>query len=312
MGDIIWNLILMAAGFALLIKGSDFVVDGACGIATKLKIPQVIIGLTIVAFGTSAPEAAVSFNSALEGSADITVGNILGSNILNIFIILGASAIITPLTVNKNIVKADIPVMIGATLLLFALGIDGSVSFSDALILLVGLVGYMTYLFMIARKNTDEDKIGKIKIMPMWRAVLLTVIGIAGIIFGSELSVDGATKLAMIFGISERVIGLTVVALGTSLPELFTSISAAKKHNADIAIGNVVGSNILNVLFIVGVSGVIAPVSFVATFMLDMAVVIIASFLIYVMCVFNDKLSKISGIVMLGSYVVYFLFLLLE
>ena len=309
---LVGNLLLMGLGFLLLIKGADFVVDGASGIARKLNIPKIIIGLTIVAMGTSAPEAAVSIASALAGSTDITVGNIVGSNILNIFIILGASAVIASLGVTRSVIEIDIPVMIGASVLLLCLGVDGKVSFSDALILLLGFIGYMTYLFMIAKNKIQDEDDKNEKQLKLWQAIVFTVGGITAIVIGSDISVDAATEIAKTLGVSERVIGLTIVALGTSLPEFVTSVAAAKKNNVDIALGNVVGSNIINILLIIGLSGVIAPVTFVSTFLIDMAVVILAGFLVYGVCVSRKKIDRTTGIIMLVLYGAYFLFLLFE
>ncbi len=309
---LVGNLLLMGLGFLLLIKGADFVVDGASGIARKLNIPKIIIGLTIVAMGTSAPEAAVSIASAFAGSTDITVGNIVGSNILNIFIILGASAVIASLGVTRSVIEIDVPVMIGASVLLLCLGLDGKVSFSDALILLLGFIGYMTYLFMIAKNKIQDEDDKNEKQLKLWQAIVFTVGGITAIVIGSDISVDAATEIAKTLGVSERVIGLTIVALGTSLPEFVTSVAAAKKNNVDIALGNVVGSNIINILLIIGLSGVIAPVTFVSTFLIDMAVVILAGFLVYGVCVSRKKIDRTTGIIMLVLYGAYFLFLLLE
>ena len=352
----VWfNIFLLAVGFIFLAKGADFFVDGASGVAEKLKIPQIIIGLTIVAMGTSAPEAAVSISAAIEGNADITIGNIVGSNILNILIILGISSAISRLAVGKDTVFVDIPVMLGATVLLFLLGIDGEIGLVDGIVFLVVFIAYMAYLFIVARKNINkreaavlgqgtarplpqteapiadgearaatspaapeaagkegegdgEAKVGKKR--PLILLIVMTAVGLAMIIFGSNFTVDSATFLAREMGVSERFIGLTVVALGTSLPELFTSVTAAIKKNADIAIGNIVGSNIFNILFIVGLSSVITPVPYEAHFLVDAAIAFAAAMILWVPCILNKSIYRITGIVMLVAYCGYFAYLL--
>ena len=316
--DMIFQLLILALGFVCLVKGADWFVDGAVGIATKFGIPQIVIGLTIVAMGTSAPEAAVSITAALQGSADITIGNVVGSNILNILIILGLSALIYPLKVEKTTIWVDIPVMIGATILLFALGYDGTVSRLDAGILLVIFAAYLGFLFFLTKKNKSEEKLltssdiekenssEPEKKLSLPKALILTAIGLGLIILGSNFAVDAATAIARMVGLSERFIGLTIVALGTSLPELFTSVSASIKKNSDIAIGNIVGSNIFNILFIVGLSGLIIPVPFEAAFRFDTLVALGAAAMLFVFALPKKRLPKIAGLVMLLSYAVYF------
>ena len=306
---IIINILLLALGFTMLAKGADWFVEGSCGIAVKLKIPQIIIGLTIVAMGTSAPEAAVSISSALKGNADIAIGNVVGSNILNILIILGISAVITPLIIAKSTKTIDIPVMIGATVLLLILGIDGSIGMLDGIIFLAAFISYMVYLFFAARKKANTSTCSGSE-MSLVKSVVFTIIGLAVIIIGSNVSIDSATFLALKMGISERFIGLTVVALGTSLPELFTSVTAACKKNADIAIGNIVGSNIFNILFILGITSVIHTVPFVADFRVDTIIAIGAALLLLICCLVFKKLNRISGIIMLSCYAAYFIYLL--
>ena len=316
--DTIFQLLILALGFVCLVKGADWFVDGAVGIATKFGIPQIVIGLTIVAMGTSAPEAAVSITAALQGSADITIGNVVGSNILNILIILGLSALIYPLKVEKTTIWVDIPVMIGATILLFALGYDGTVSRLDAGILLVIFAAYLGFLFYLTKKNKSEEKLltssdiekenseETEKKLSLPKALILTAIGLGLIILGSNFAVDAASAIARMVGLSERFIGLTIVALGTSLPELFTSVSASIKKNSDIAIGNIVGSNIFNILFIVGLSGLIIPVPFEAAFRFDTLVALGAAVMLFVFALPKKRLPKIAGLVMLLSYAVYF------
>lgn len=305
---ILIQILLLALGFTMLIKGADWFVDGASGIATKFGIPQLVIGLTIVAMGTSAPEAAVSISAAIGGSADITIGNIVGSNILNIFIILGISAVITTLAVASSTIKYETPFMILVTVLLLVLGLDGTIGLIDGIILIIAFIAYLTYLFIMAKKNKEEQP--EAKQMAIWKAILLTIIGLALIIIGSNVTVDAATAIATAFGVSERFIGLTIVALGTSLPELFTSVSAARKHNADIAIGNIVGSNIFNILFVVGISSVIIPVPFASNFIFDTIVATVAAALLLVCCLKTKSLKRPAGILMLICYAAYFIMIL--
>ena len=307
--QIILQLALLALGFVMLVKGSDWFVDGAAGIAAKFRIPQIIIGLTIVAMGTSAPEAAVSITAATAGSADITVGNVVGSNILNVLVILGLASAIIPIAVGKSTLKIDIPFMIAISAIFLLLGWDGTITRIDGLVLIALFAGYIGYMIWEAiHSNEDGDEI---KDMPIWKLLLSTVIGMALIIFGADVAVDAATKLAQIFGMSERFIGLTVVALGTSLPELFTSVTAARKGNADIAIGNIVGSNIFNILFVVGLSSMIIDVPFAPNFRIDMAVAVAAALFLWVASLKKGQLARWAGVTMLLGYVGYFVYLLM-
>ena len=306
--NIILQLLLLTVGFVMLVKGSDWFVDGAASIAAKFRIPQIIIGLTIVAMGTSAPEAAVSITAASAGSADITVGNIVGSNILNVLIILGLSAAIIAVPIGKSTQKIDAPFMIAISGIFLLLGWDGAITRMDGVILLFLFVSYMGYMIWSALHSNEEGD--EIKDMKIWQMILATVGGLALVVWGADVAVDAATELATIFGMSERFIGLTVVALGTSLPELFTSVTAARKGNADIAIGNIVGSNIFNILFVVGLSSMIIDVPFAANFRIDMAVAIAAPLFMWLASMKGMKLVRWHGIVMLLGYVAYFLYLL--
>ena len=310
--DILWKLMMLALGFVLLVKGADWFVDGAAGIANKFKIPQLIIGLTIVAMGTSAPEAAVSISAALKGSAEITIGNIVGSNILNILIILGLTAVITPVAVAKSTIRVDIPFMLGISALLLIQGLDGSVTLLDGIVLLVVFAGYLTYLVVNARKNPEQLEEEQIKNQSIWMCLLWTAVGLVAIILGSNFSVDAASNIARILGLSERFIGLTIVALGTSLPELVSSVMAARKGNADIAIGNIVGCNIFNILFVVGLSSVIVSVPFASAFIVDMIVAIGAGVLLWIFSLHKKKLIPIHGVVFLLAYAGYFAYLMMK
>ena len=306
--EIVVSLLWLIVGFVLLVKGADWFVDGSASLAAKLGIPQLVIGLTVVAMGTSAPEAAVSISSAIAGSAGITIGNIVGSNILNILIILGLSSVIVSIAVAKQCVYIDMPVMIGITALLLVLGLDGAVTIIDAVILLVTFVSYLVYLFIYSKKNKPQEE--EIKLMSVPKSLIFALLGLAMIVIGSDRTVEGATGVAKAIGLSDRIIGLTVVALGTSLPELFTSVSAARKGNADIAIGNIVGSNIFNILFVVGISGVIINVPFEPKFIVDMSIAFASSLLLFLFCIKGKKLTRTHGIIMLLGYAAYFVYLL--
>ena len=309
--EIVLQFLLLALGFAMLVKGSDWFVDGACGIAEKFRIPQLIIGLTIVAMGTSAPEAAVSITAASKGSADITIGNIVGSNILNVMVILGLSAAIVPLAVAKSTVRVELPFMIGISILFCLLGIDGTVTFLDGVILVVFFLAYLGYLLWSAKKNPEDVEEEAAKNLPLWKALLFTAIGLGLVILGSNFAVDAASALARIFGMSERLIGLTIVALGTSLPELFTSVTAARKGNADIAIGNIVGSNVFNILFVVGLSALIIPVPFAASFLIDGVIAVASALFLLLVCLKKLKMPRWAGFVMLVGYAAYLAYLIM-
>ena len=308
---LILEFVMLAIGFALLVKGADWFVEGASGIADKFGIPQLVIGLTIVAMGTSAPEAAVSITAALKGNADITVGNVVGSNILNIFIILGIASVITSIAVAKTTIRYEIPIMLGITFLLLACGMTGGkITLIEGVIMLVCFVGYLSYMFVMMKKGEMQAEEIEQTGAPIWKMLLMGVVGLGLVIFGSDITVDAATAIAKAFGLSERFIGLTIVALGTSLPELFTSVLAAMKGKADIAIGNIVGSNIFNILFVVGISALIIPVSFANSFVFDCIVAVAAGVVLWVCTFKNRKLTRGGGIFMLLCYVAYFIYLL--
>lgn len=311
--DILLQLLLLVAGFVMLIKGADWFVDGASKLADKFGIPQLVIGLTIVAMGTSMPEAAVSISAAAKGSAEITIGNVLGSNILNILIILGVTSVIRAISVQKSTIRYEMPFVIFVSVLLALLGLfDGTVSRLEGVILWIFMIVYLLYLLHMAKKGQPlEDDVPKLseKDTPV-KLVLLILIGIAMIVLGSDITVDAATAIARIFGMSERFIGLTIVALGTSLPELVTSVTAAIKGKSDIAVGNIVGSNIFNILFVVGTTALITPVAYSYSFTVD-SVVAIASAVLLLICVIpKKKLTRPAGILMLAAYAAYFVYLI--
>ena len=312
--EVVIQLVLLAIGFVLLVKGADWFVDGASKVAEKFGIPQLVIGLTIVAIGTSLPEAAVSVSAALKGSAEITIGNVVGSNIMNVLLILGVTSIITPIAVQRSTVKYELPFVIVISALLMWIGYtDNVVGRFDGVILWGLLLCYMFYLLLMAKKGQDssEENEGGDKPMPVWKMILLIIVGAVMIVFGSDVAVDAATELARIFGMSERLIGLTIVAFGTSLPELVTSATAAIKGKADIAVGNIVGSNIFNILFVVGTSALITPVTYAANFFVDSIVCIATVVLLWVLVVKNKRLGRLGGACMLVCYAAYFAYLIM-
>lgn len=309
--EIVLNIVLLVVGFAMLVKGADWFVDGAAGIAEKFGIPQLVVGLTIVAMGTSAPEAAVSITAALKGTADIAVGNVVGSNILNILIILGLTGFITNVAVQKSTLFCEIPYMLGITVALLFMGMHGgSINLVEGIILWVLFIIYLAYLFVMAKKgkqSADESKESR----PVWKLLIAAIVGGVVVVWGSNITVDSATALAEIIGLSEKFIGLTIVALGTSLPELVTSVTAAKKGNADIAIGNIVGSNIFNILFVLGTSALIIPITFEPGFVIDSIIAVAAGVLLWISTIKSKKLTRPWGIVMLVCYAAYFVYLLM-
>ena len=303
--DLVLQFALLALGFVLLGKGADWFVEGAAGIAAKFGIPQLVIGLTIVAMGTSAPEAAVSIAASLKGSADITIGNVVGSNIMNILVILGCASVITPLLLARSTARIEIPFVIAITALLYFQGMDGVISFFDGVILCVGFVVYLLYLYRMAVHSAPPEEEEQGEEMSLGKCILWTLGGLAVIIAGSNVTVNAATAIAVFMGLSERIIGLTIVALGTSLPELFTSVTAARKGNADIAIGNIVGSNIFNILFVVALSALIVDIPFDKAFTFDSYAAIFAAVLLWLCVLPKERLARWAGALMLVCYGAY-------
>ena len=297
------NIILLVLGFILLLKGADWFVDGASSIASRFGIPQLIIGLTIVAMGTSLPEAFVSITAALKSNAAITIGNVVGSNILNVGIILGITALIRPLHIQNSTIKYEMPFMILATFVLILLGINTTISRLDGIIMWLFFLGYLYYIFKMSKNQMEETEIKQTN-------PLFIPLGLVCLMIGSNFAVDAATNIAISLGVSQRFIGLTIVALGTSLPELVTSVTAAKKGNADIAIGNIIGSNIFNILFVVGSSALITPVPFESHFIIDSFVAILIGLVLYLCTKKTRVLDKKAGILLLVTYSIYFIYLL--
>lgn len=308
--ELLIQVVLLVVGFTMLVKGADWFVDGAAGIAVKFGIPQLVVGLTIVAMGTSAPEAAVSITGAMNGAADIAVGNVLGSNILNVLIILGLTGFITNVAIQKSTLMIEMPFMLAITVIFAIVGLnDGNVGFVDGIILWALFIAYLAYLFILAKKG-NQDEEDEPETRPVWKLILLGVVGAAIVVWGADITVGAATTIASALGLSERFIGLTIVALGTSLPELVTSVTAAKKGNCDIAIGNIVGSNIFNILFVIGTSSLIIPIIFEATFLVDAIIALASGVLLWVATVRKKMLTRPWAIVMLLGYAAYFVYLI--
>lgn len=310
--EIVIQIALLAIGFAMLMKGADWFVEGASGVADKLGIPLIVIGLTIAAMGTSLPEAAVSISAAIRGSAGITIGNIVGSNIMNVLVILGFTGVIRRVSVQKTTIRYEIPFTIVITILLAAMGLyDQKIGRLEGVVLWACMILYLGYLYWLTKHGVPLEDMPEVdKKEPLWKMLLMIVVGIVMIVWGSDISVDAATELAKMFGMSERLIGLTIVAFGTSLPELVTSVTAAIKGKADLAVGNIVGSNIFNILFVVGTTALITPVVYSSDFMVD-SLVAIGTMVLLLICVVRKKeLGRTAGIVMLAAYAGYFVYLL--
>lgn len=315
--DMLINIVLLVVGFVLLIKGADVFVDGASKLAAKLHVPQIVIGLTIVAFGTSAPEAAVSIASAFKGTAGIAIGNIIGSNICNVLLILGMSGVIGLLAVKKNTFRYETPFVIVISIVLLLLGHFGNgISRLDGVILWIFFLGFLFYLYRLTKKGEDTavDDVPELTEKDrVWKMILMIVIGLVAIVFGSQITIDGASGIAKEFGVSDRVIGLTIVAIGTSLPELVTSVMASRKGKNDIAIGNIIGSNIFNILFVLGTAALVAPnaIPFDPAFLID-GIISIAAIVLFLAFVARKKqLPKWGAAIMLASYIGYMIYVIL-
>ncbi|MBE5863517.1 MAG: calcium/sodium antiporter [Lachnospiraceae bacterium] len=306
------NIGLLVLGFVLLMKGADWFVDGAASIADRLGIPQLVIGLTIVAMGTSLPEAAVSISAAMKGSAAITIGNVLGSNILNVLVILGLTSVICVIPVQKSTVRYEIPFTILVTVVMAALGLmDHVVNRLEGGILWAFMILYLLYLLKMAKNgNASEEEETDKKKKPIWLLILMIIVGAVMIVKGSDFTVDAASAIAASFGMEERFIGLTIVALGTSLPELVTSVTAGIKGKPDIAVGNIVGSNIFNILFVAGTTALITPVTYASNFFIDSVAAIASAVLLFLCVVKNHRLGRLGGFLMLIAYTGYFVYLL--
>ncbi len=307
----ILNVLFILVGIVLVLWGADRLTDGAVAVAEKMKMPQIVIGLTIVAMGTSMPEFCVSLVSALKGTTDLAVGNIVGSNIFNTLLIVGVSAWVAPMTILKSTVRKDIPFALFASIILFIMCLDGNISRLDAGILFVLFLVFM-YVTLKGTKTKEDDTTAKTepiednkKPMAAWLSIVWIIVGLACLIGGSNLFVEGATKVAEHIGVSEAVIGLTIVAGGTSLPELATSVVSARKGNSGIAIGNVLGSNVFNILAILGVTGVITPMHLQGITMLDLSMMVFSTLLVWLFSFTKYKIARWEGVVLTIVFIGY-------
>lgn len=303
------DYILLILGFVLLIKGADWFVDGSASVAKRLRVPTLIIGMTIVAMGTSAPELAVSTAAALKGSNEIAISNVVGSNIFNLMVVCGACALFKPLTVKLSTLKVEFPISILTAGLLLGMGYLGMcIGRIDGIVLTILFIGFLGWM-VISAKNGRTDETEEYEIMPIWKCLLFIVVGIAAIVWGGDLVVDAASAIAESFGLSENLIGLTIVAFGTSLPELVTSLVAAKKGDVDMALGNVIGSNIFNILLILGVAGALCPMAMLMENLIDTVILIAMSVLVLIFAWTKKTINRTEGIVMLLLYAAYIVYI---
>lgn len=328
--DIFLNVIILVLGFVMLVKGADYFVDGAAGISGKLKVPELVIGLTVVAFGTSAPELSVSISSAIKGSAELTIGNVIGSNIVNIILILGVSSLVRPLPVSKSSLKFDLPFLLFSSALFVIFGAIGNeIGRAEGIIMFLLLIAYIAFLVVTAlkdRKKTlelgieveEEEEAPKGRIgewykrmcEKTWFLIIITVVGLAFVIVGADFVVDSSTFIAEKLNIDKRIIGLTVVAVGTSLPELVTSVTAAAKGKTDIAVGNIIGSNIFNILCVAGLSSAIIPLSFSDAFVTDGLIALACAALLAVLSYLpGHKIKRWGGAIMIAAFAGYCVYL---
>lgn len=312
--DIVWQVLLLIVGFVLLIKGADFFVDGASSTASNFKVPKILIGLTIIAFGTSAPELAVSIKALASGSTDMVLGNVIGSNILNILLILGLAAVIRPLRIRRDTIRKEIPVTVLISTLLVTLFLDvqlnhgsaNQITRGDGIAILLFFTVFIYYLISMAMHDRDKTKVEK----PKWKlgmSLLMTALGLAGIIFGSDMVVNSATVIAGALGVSERIISLTVIALGTSLPELVTTVVSARKGEVELVLGNILGSNIFNICVVLGIPvaifGAVTPASFQV---LDLVMLVASAVLLFFFSLTQRKISRAEGAIMLLVFAGYY------
>lgn len=318
--ELLLQFFLLIVGFVLLVKGADFFVDGSSSVARMLKVPSLIIGLTIVAMGTSLPETSVSVSAAIAQKNELAISNAVGSNLFNLMIVCGVCALFCPLTVQKSTLLKEYPMSVGAAVLLLIFGMTGMlVGRPEGAVLLICFAAFIVWMVLSALKarktladaDASEDAEAK-KLLPVWACILCILGGAAAIIFGGNLVVDSASKIAAAFGMSDTLIGLTIVAFGTSLPELVTSVVAAKKKEVDMALGNVIGSNLFNILMVLGISGTISPMSFTAENAVDLAVLIGFSVLVWAFCWAKKRLARWQGSVMVALYAAYVVYICLR
>ena len=299
------DILLIVVGVALVLYGADRLTEGASSLARRMNVPEIIIGLTIVAAGTSAPELFVSLVSALKGTPDLAVGNVVGSNTMNAMLIVGCAAMVAPMTISRSTVKKDIPFSVAASVLLMLLALNSFLGRIDGIVLLLGFACFMVYTLMQAKKGQAAPVAEEGRQMNPWLSVLWVVAGLAMLVAGSNLFVDSASNVALSLGISEGVVGLTVVAGGTSLPELATSVVAARKGQSAIAIGNVIGSNVFNILLILGLTATISPLQIEGITTIDMAVMLLSVSLVWLFSFTRDTVERWEGGLLVAGYLVY-------
>jgi cation:H+ antiporter len=306
--EMLLDVVLIVVGVALVLFGADRLTEGASALARRMNVPEIIIGLTIVAAGTSAPELFVSLVSALKGTPDLAVGNVVGSNTMNAMLIVGCAAMVAPMTISRSTVKKDIPFSVGASVLLILLAVDSFLGRVDGIILLLGFAVFMAYTLMQAKTGSTDEV--QAEMSPVWKNIVYLVGGLLGLVLGSNLFVDSASSVAYALDISEGVVGLTVVAGGTSLPELATSVVAARKGQSAIAIGNVIGSNVFNILLILGLTATISPMEIEGITTIDMAVMLISVALVWMFSFTRYTVERWEGAVLVGGYLVYLCWLI--
>lgn len=308
-GSMLINIVLLVMGLVVVLKGADWLTDGAVNIASRFGVSQMVIGLTIVAMGTSMPELCVSMVSALKGTPDLAVGNVVGSNTLNTLLIVGCSALVAPIMVKRSSVRRDIPFAVLASLLMLIFCLDGGIDRLDAALL---FILFAVFMFVTVKYGKNEGTEAKTTAAPLGKAALLLVVGLVCLILGSNLFVDNASFIASTLGVSDAVIGLTIVAGGTSLPEFATSMVSAKKGNSDIAIGNVIGSNVFNILMIIGVTGLVKPMHIKGITSLDLIVMLASILLLWFFCRTTYKVKRWEGAVLAISYIAYLAWLIAQ
>ena len=316
----LWSIILIVLGFILLIKGADFLVAGSSSVAKKFHIPEIIIGLTIVSIGTSMPELFVSVTSAIDGHSDMAMGNVIGSNVCNLLLILGLSAVIKPVKFQKETRLIEIPMCLVFSIIFMILcNIENGISRTDAIILIVLFAIFIIYTIFMGIKGEKFDDEGEIKEenveessnLPIFKSILYIILGVIGLKIGGDLTVDNSVIIAKHFNLSEKIISLTILAIGTSLPELVTSVTAAIKGNSDIAIGNIIGSNIFNMLLIIGVASLISLIVYNVTYNINMIILILGTILLSLFPIIppKNKMSRFNGIIYLIAYAIYLIIL---
>lgn len=307
------DYLLLIVGFVLLIKGADWFVDGSSSVAKSLRVPTLIIGMTIVAMGTSAPELAVSTAASLKGSNEIAISNVIGSNIFNLMVVCGACALFKPLSVKMSTLKVEFPISILAAGLLIVMGFLGmAIGRMEGIILIILFIGFLAWMVISAKKARDEATEEEMEVLPIWKCILFIVVGIIAIVWGGDLVVDAASNIAASFGLSQTLIGLTIVAFGTSLPELVTSLVAARKGDVDMALGNVIGSNIFNILLIIGVAATVSPMAMLMESIIDGMILIVMSIIVLLFAWRKQSIDRAEGIAMLVMYAAYIVYICLR